>query len=257
MKKNLLFLLVAALILIITAGCSSMQANPGTRGNGAPAGPTMQTAPDESVDKAPEPAQNQVAATEARDLLDAPGAERFGTGTSLKAGVIPNQFYSFQLDSWAVFASWEAAGISAEELGDPQAYAKTPPDGGAILLVTITKTNIDHDVVPPGYDVPSGDFVVVTQSALDEAKIKEGNYGMTVQNIDSGLMWYINTGREFNQTYGACKSLEVGESDTYTIGYALEPTGYEALKAGELYLMYCNTTFFQAEDAPLIQFIEA
>ena len=248
-------------LLLFIAGCSQMQANPGTRDGTAPA-------MGENAE--------QVSKDEPQPDIEPIQSENLPTIDSISVVALPGypeqQMLTYKLNHWEIGDDWNDVGVDAEDI-----FAGTPSiqEGGGVLLATITLENKDADVISElEITINANALGVMTQdeidrlsgttsepetddtadAAQDETDSPDDQVQLLFEN-NSPAAYYDGVGRIENATereYYIMSPIARGESVTYTLGFVLSPESKAAAETGELYLYYADRAIYSTQEIQLL-----
>ena len=246
MKKS--FVIVAAIMLCILTGCSSVTQIIESEAMAA----EMTSAETTSV------IQEAVVTEQARDGADTSPAEAQETESSEADMPDPVSLTvdgyvgvcQYTVDSWSVYDSWADADISDDQLSS----SNYPVGDAGIILVTITQYCESRNEMSLGSKtmIVSG-CQPVAQSQIDGAKAS--NDYQKYLYIETDLAFppsYLDQPGASEREYFNYPILNAGESATYTLGFVLSDTARAAAEDGTLLLWFTANGMPESVDGLLL-----
>lgn len=248
MKKG--FAIVAAIMLIVLTGCRSMERI--TESEVMAIEETSEVTPDAMQDvSVSEPTENENNASPAAEAIGTVEADVSNASDPISLTV--EGFVGvcdYTVDSFALYDSWEDAGISEDQLS----FSNYPVGDAGIILVTITQyCESRNDMFLDAETMIIGDFQPVAQSQIDGARASTDYQKYLYIDTDIGFPpSYLDQSGSSEREYFYYPMLNAGESATYTLGFVLSDTTRAAAEDGTLLLWYTANGMPESADELLL-----
>ena len=248
------YLTIVFLGLLLLPGCRSMERI--TDSEAMAIEETSEVTPDSMQDvSVSEPTENENNASPAEEATGEADLAEEATvsNTSGPASLTIDGFVGvceYTVDSFALYDSWESAGISEDQLS-----SSTYPVGDAgIILVTITQyCERRNDMFLDAKTMIVGDFQPVAQVQIDEARASTDYQKYLYIDTDLGFPpSYLDQSGSSEREYFYYPMLNAGESATYTLGFVLSDTTRAAAEDGTLLLWYTANGMPESADELLL-----